>query len=75
MKNTQNPPKKWQALSTRQQKIAVALAKGKLSRPGIAERFGISVKTVDAHRRNILIALDLDGNVALARYTMRYGLA
>lgn len=40
----------------------------------IANTLGISVKTVDRHRTNLLAKLGLQDRVALTRYAIRAGL-
>ena len=42
--------------------------------PAIAVQLGISVGTVEVHRRNIMRKLDLHSVAALTRYAIREGL-
>jgi DNA-binding CsgD family transcriptional regulator len=40
----------------------------------IAQRLGIKVKTVDAHRTNLMKELDIHDIASLVRYAIRVGL-
>jgi two-component system NarL family response regulator len=61
-------------LGRREREVLGLLAKGRRSAE-IAQALGISVGTVDAHRRNIKRKLGLHTTVELARYALRAGLA
>ncbi|MBT8495017.1 MAG: response regulator transcription factor [Deltaproteobacteria bacterium] len=65
------PPKP--ELSRRELQVLVPLALGKNHRE-IAVELGITVKTVDTHRRNVLDKLELRNNAELTRYAVRSGL-
>lgn len=58
------------SLSDRQQNVLILLAQGKYNRE-IAEALGISTKTVDTHRLNILRKLNLRNNSDLTRFAIR----
>jgi two-component system NarL family response regulator len=61
-------------ISRRERQILALLAQGKRSLQ-IAEQLGISVATVDVHRRNIMRKLALHTVADLTRYAVREGLA
>jgi DNA-binding NarL/FixJ family response regulator len=60
-------------LTTREEEIVKLIAESHSSRE-IAETLGISVKTVDRHRANILQKLGLRDRLDLTRYAIRAGL-
>jgi DNA-binding NarL/FixJ family response regulator len=60
-------------LTTREREILQLVAEG-LSTKDIASRLHISLKTVDAHRRNIMGKLDLHSIAELTKYAIREGL-
>ena len=60
-------------LTTREQTVLSYLAQG-LSSKQIAEQTHISVRTVDAHRRNIKAKLQLDTVAEMIRYAVEHGL-
>lgn len=60
-------------LTTREQTVLSYLAQG-LSSKQIAEQTQISVRTVDAHRRNIKAKLQLDSVAEMIRYAVDHGL-
>ena len=60
-------------LTTREQTVLSYLAQG-LSSKQIAEQTQISVRTVDAHRRNIKAKLQLDTVAEMIRYAVEHGL-
>jgi DNA-binding NarL/FixJ family response regulator len=57
-------------LSPREREIAQMLAEGK-SNKEIAVKLGVSVKTIDAHRANIMRKLNLHSVTELVRYAIR----
>lgn len=61
-------------LTERERDVLRLVAEG-LSSKEIADRTGISVKTVEAHRGNISQKLRLHDAVALTRFAIRHGLA
>lgn len=67
------PPERYLELTTREYEVAIRLARGMTNRE-IATDFGVSVKTIDTHRGNVLKKLGCKGNVALCRLMIRDGL-
>lgn len=65
--------KSGERVSKRELQIVVGLAEGKSSQE-IADSLGISIKTVDTHRYNILQKLGLKNTVELIRYAIKQGL-
>jgi DNA-binding NarL/FixJ family response regulator len=61
------------ALGRREKQVLKFIAEGHRS-AAIAEKMGIAVATVEAHRRNILRKLKLHSAADLTRYAMRYGI-
>jgi two-component system nitrate/nitrite response regulator NarL len=69
-----NPPTQANArLTAREQMILSYIAKGQSSKD-IAQTLTISVRTVEAHRRNIKSKLNLDSLAELVRYAVNQGL-
>jgi DNA-binding NarL/FixJ family response regulator len=62
------------ALGKREREVLKLIAEGHRSAP-IAAQMGISVATVEAHRRNILRKLQLHSVADLTRYALRHGIA
>jgi two-component system nitrate/nitrite response regulator NarL len=70
----ENPPAQANdRLTAREQMILSYIAKGQSSKD-IAQTLTISVRTVEAHRRNIKSKLNLDSLAELVRYAMNQGL-
>ena len=63
----------YELLSDREREILVFLAEGH-SLKDIATRLNLSVKTVDAHKVNLMRKLDLHDRSELIRYAIRKGL-
>ena len=61
------------ALGARERQVLALLAEGKRSAE-IARQLGISVATVDVHRRNIMRKLDLHTVAELTKFALREGL-
>lgn len=61
-------------LTPRQRQVLTLIADG-LSNGDIAERLGISVKTVARHRENIMARLNLHSRTELVKYAIRKGLS
>ncbi len=60
-------------LTPREREILPLIVEGHTSRE-IAERLGISPRTVEQHRANLLRKLGLPNTASLIRYAMRRGL-
>jgi DNA-binding NarL/FixJ family response regulator len=60
-------------LSSRQKEIVKLLAQGRNSRK-IAEMLGISQKTVETHRRNVMLRTSCRSTADLVRYAIRNGI-
>ena len=60
-------------LGKRERQVLQFIAEGHRS-PMIAEKMGIAVATVEAHRRNILRKLQLHSVADLTRYALRHGI-
>jgi DNA-binding NarL/FixJ family response regulator len=60
-------------LGAREREVVQLLAEGKTSKE-IAGELEISVRTVEAHRRNIMQKLDLHSVAELTKYAVREGL-
>ncbi|HXE71135.1 MAG TPA: response regulator transcription factor [Candidatus Nitrosotenuis sp.] len=61
-------------LTAREQAVLKLIARG-LTNQEIARSLGLSIKTVQTHRGNIMEKLDLHDRVALVRYALKEGLA
>jgi DNA-binding NarL/FixJ family response regulator len=57
-------------LTSREREILVLLAEGQ-SNKSVAERLGISVRTVEGHRARLMIKLELQNLVELVKYALR----
>ena len=62
-----------EALTPRQREILQLVAEGSTSKE-VAERLGLSFKTVEAHRAQIMERLNLQDVTALVRFAVRVGL-
>jgi DNA-binding NarL/FixJ family response regulator len=60
-------------LTPREREVLQLVAEGHSNR-SIAERLGLSVKTVDGHRTRVMNKLDLHEATALTRFAIRHGL-
>ncbi len=65
-------PAPFPSLTVREREVAMLLASGERNQD-IAKKLGVSVKTVDTHRANLLEKLKCEGNVALCRFAIRNG--
>jgi two-component system response regulator NreC len=63
----------YDGLTPRQQEVLTLIAEG-LSNRDIGEELGISVKTVERHRENIMERLNLHSRTDLVKYAIRKGL-
>ncbi len=61
-----------EALTSREQTILLQLAQGK-SNKEVANILGISVRTVETHRKNIKRKLGISSTAGLTRYAMEHG--
>jgi two-component system NarL family response regulator len=66
-------PSAFAILGAREREVVQLLAEGMTSKE-IAARLHLSVKTVEAHRRNIMRKLDLHSVAGLTKYAVREGL-
>ncbi len=60
----------WERLTNREREVTLLVGNGSTNRD-VADRLGISVRTVEVHRRASLTKLGLHGPVELARYVGR----
>lgn len=67
-----NAPRSIDVLTARERETLQLIAEG-LSTRGIAEKLGISIKTAENHRTNLMRKLDLHNAAALTRYAMDMG--
>jgi two-component system response regulator NreC len=63
----------YDGLTARQREVLTLIAEG-LSNRDIAEQLGISVRTVERHRENIMKRLNLHSRTDLVKYAIRKGL-
>jgi len=61
------------SLTDREREVLILVAEGYTNRQ-IAEMLGISPKTVDVHRTNLMRKLNLHNRVEVTRYAIRHGL-
>jgi two-component system response regulator NreC len=62
-----------ESLTNRETDVLRLIAQGYTNRQA-ADELGISVRTIETHRANIMGKLDVSGRVALVRYAMEHGL-
>ena len=67
------PRDPYEALTTREREVLQLAAEGQ-SNPEIANRLGISVRTVETHRANLMHKLDLHSQTDLVRYALWRGI-
>lgn len=60
-------------LTPREREVLQLIAEGKTNKE-ISQQLGMSVKTVESHRRNLMVKLDIHETAGLVRYAMRIGL-
>lgn len=65
--------KKYERLSNRQQQILKLIAIGKSSKE-IAADFNLSTKTIESHRNNLILILDIHKASELTLFAIRAGL-
>ncbi len=73
-KERETPGAPWNRLSARERGIIKLVAEGKANKE-IAHLLGISIKTVESHRANLMEKLDLHSVTDLVRYAIRNNLA
>lgn len=61
------------ALTTRQRQVLKAIAEGVGTRD-ISEQLGLSIKTVETYRAQIMLRLDIHDVAGLVRYAIRHGI-
>lgn len=66
-------PENQDVLTEREKEVVRQVADGRSSRE-IAEQLGLSVKTVDTHRANIMEKLEIHNSAELVKYAIRQGL-
>jgi DNA-binding NarL/FixJ family response regulator len=69
-----NPEGAKDRLTSREREVVQLLCEGKTNR-AVAERLGISVKTVETHRANIMRKLEIHSVTGLVRYAVRNQIA
>lgn len=60
-------------LTQREREILQLIAEGKTNKE-ICQQLGISVKTVESHRRNVMVKLDIHETASLVRHAIKIGL-
>jgi two-component system response regulator NreC len=70
VRNTKRPKTSYDRLSPREREILKLLAEG-LSVKEIAARLNLSVKTVDAHKTNLMKKIDVHDRTELVRYAIQ----
>lgn len=71
--NAQEALNKFEMLTPRQREVAVMLANGRRNKE-VAASLGMSGRTVEVHRANILRTLGVNGNAQLAVLVCRAGM-
>jgi len=66
-------PDPFEALTTREREVLHLAAEGR-SNPEIADRLGISTRTVETHRANLMGKLGLHNQTELVRYALKRGI-
>jgi DNA-binding CsgD family transcriptional regulator len=61
-------------LSARERQVLQLIAEGKRTRE-VAELLGVSVKTAESHRANIMRKLGIDETAGLVRYAIQRGIS
>ena len=69
----ENSPANAADLTPREKEVLVLISDG-LTNSDIGDRLGISIKTVDRHRENIMKKLELHNRIDLVKYAIREGL-
>ena len=71
-KNQANKQPEWETLTEREQEVARLVAQGKTTKEA-ASVLGVSAKTLDKHRTNMMRKLDLHDAVSVTRYVILSG--
>ena len=66
-------PLTFESLTTREREIIQLIADGQNSKE-LAHQFGVSIKTIEVHRHNIMNKLNLNSVASLTKYALREGL-
>ena len=66
-------PLTFESLTTKEREIIQLIADGKSSKE-LAHQFGVSIKTIEVHRHNIMKKLNLNSVASLTKYALREGL-
>jgi DNA-binding NarL/FixJ family response regulator len=66
-------PLTFESLTTREREIVQLIADGQNSKE-LAHQFGVSIKTIEVHRHNIMKKLNLNSVASLTKYALREGL-
>jgi DNA-binding NarL/FixJ family response regulator len=72
-RDSEDDPISSDKLTPRENQVLILIADG-LTNSEIGEKLGISHKTVDRHRENIMGKLDLHSRIDLTKYAIRNGL-
>jgi len=67
------PPDAYETLTTREREVFQLAAQG-LGNPEIASRLGVSPRTVETHRANLMRKLSLHSQTELVRYAIQRGI-
>ena len=60
-------------LTQREREVMQLIAEGK-SNKEVAQQLDVSVKTVESHRRNLMVKLDIHETASIVRHAMKLGL-
>ncbi len=68
------PPESDELLTPRERQVVREIANGNNTQE-VADRLGLSTKTIDSHQTNIMHKLDIHSKAGLVRYAFEHGLA
>lgn len=68
-----NPRSAFVALSQREREVLQLIAEGRPTKQ-VASQLGVSVKTAETHRRNVMLKLNIESVAELTKYAIREGL-
>jgi DNA-binding NarL/FixJ family response regulator len=60
-------------LTKREREVLQLIAEGQTNKD-ISQQLGMSVKTVESHRRNLMVKLNIHETAGLVRYAIKIGL-